>query len=242
MFKLFTSQEAKVEIKGVVFEGMNLAQAKVAFLGLMAQEHINHHQMGQLYNYVVDNKLPEKAGYKDAKAWFTEQLVDLSQAALTMYGAVAAAFSEEVARRFGVTCLSLLLTYAEAADLEVNHEEPGPALIEVPNEQGHVTPKAFSQCSVEEMRRALQRKRKPASSKPLPPEAVVLADRYREAVTGSFPKGALIKVQVRNQKGKAVLDFKGIPVEQVAKLIEALMAQLPPAPQVRLVEKVAPQA
>jgi hypothetical protein len=92
------------------------------------------------------------------------------------------------------------------------------------------------------MRRALQRKRKPASSKPLPPEAVVLADRYREAVTGSFPKGALIKVQVRNQKGKAVLDFKGIPVEQVAKLIEALMAQLPPAPQVRLVEKVAPQA
>jgi hypothetical protein len=45
---------------------------------------------------------------------------------------VAEAFSEEVARRFGVTCLYLLLTYAEAADLEVNHEEPGPTLIEVP--------------------------------------------------------------------------------------------------------------
>ncbi len=39
------------------------------------------------------------------------------------YGAVAEAFSEEVSRRFGVTCLSLLLTYKEAADLEVNPEE-----------------------------------------------------------------------------------------------------------------------
>jgi len=38
----------------------------------------------------------------------------------------------------------------------------------------------------------------------------------------------LVKVQVRNQKGKGVLDFKGIPVEQVAKLGEALTAELPP--------------
>jgi len=88
----------------------------------------------------------------------------------------------------------------------------------------------------------LQRKRRPASSKPVPPETVVLADRYREAVTGRFPKGALIKVVVRNQKGKAVLDFKGIPVEQVAKLIEALSGELPPVREMRLVEQVAPQA
>ena len=112
----------------------------------------------------------------------------------------------------------------------------------MPNAHGQVTSKPFSQCGVEEMRQALQRKRKPASSKPLPPEAVELADQYREAVTGRFPKGVLVKVQVRNQKGKAVLDFKGIPVEQVAKLVEALTADLPPAREVRLVEKVTPLA
>jgi hypothetical protein len=105
-----------------------------------------------------------------------------------------------------------------------------------------VAAKPFSQCSVEEMRRALQRKRKSASSKPLPPQAVQLADQYREAVTGRFPKGVLVKVQVRNQKGKAVLDFKGIPLEQVAKRVEALTGELPPVPQVRLLEKVTPQA
>jgi hypothetical protein len=242
MFKLFTNKEAKVETKGVVFEGMNLEQVRVAMLGLMAQEHINHHQMGQLFNYVKNKELAEKAGYKDAKTWFSVHLVDLSKSALTMYGAVAEAFSEEVARRFGVTCLYLLLTYAEAADLEVNHEEPGPTLIEVPNDKGQVATKPFSQCSVEEMRKALQRRRKPASSKPLPAEAEVLADQYREAVTSRFPKGVLIKVEVRNQKGKAVLDFKGIPVEQVAKLVEALTGDLPPVRELRLAEKVAPQA
>ncbi len=101
--------------------------------------------------------------------------------------------------------------------------------------------KPFSQCSVEEMRKALLRKRKPASIKPLPPEAVELADQYREAVTGRFPKAVLVKMAVRNQKGKAVLDFKGIPVEQVAKRVEALTGELPPVSQVRLVEKVAPR-
>ena len=52
-------------------------------------------------------------------------------------------------------------------------------------------------------------------------------------MTGRFPKGVLVKVLVRNQKGKAVLDFKGIPVDQMSKLIEALTGQLPTGPEVR---------
>jgi hypothetical protein len=58
---------------------------------------------------------------------------------------------------------------------------------------------------------------------------VVLAEQYTEAVALRFPKGkgALVKVAVRNQKGKAVLDFKGIPLEQVSQLAEALTGELP---------------
>jgi hypothetical protein len=104
------------------------------------------------------------------------------------------------------------------------------------------TARNVAQCSVEEMRRALQRKRRPASSKPLPPEAVALADQYREAVTSRFPKGTLIKLQVRNHKGKAVVDLKGIPLDQMLRLAEALTSELPPVPEVRLVEKVLPVA
>jgi hypothetical protein len=204
-----------------------LEQVRVEMLHLMGQENLNHHRMGQLYNFVVDKKLAEKAGYKDAKDFFTQRLVDLSQPALTMYGAVAAAFSAAVTRRFGVTCLSLLLTYAEAADMKVNHEEPGNTPIEVPDDKGEVSTQPFGNCSVDQMRRALKRKRKPSSSKPVPAEAEALADQYRAAVQNRFTKGTRIKVLVRNEKGEAVLDFKGIPVAQVSKLAAALTEEPP---------------
>ena len=187
-------------------EDAPLEQLRGELLDLMAQESCNHHRMGQLYNHIVNKKLPEKAGYKDARAYFSKQLADLSLTALKMYGAVASDFSEPVARRFGVTCLYLLLTYAEACGLELNYEEPGATPIEVPDEKGHVTVQPFSQCSVDQMRRALQRKRRPTSSKPLPPEVEARAEQYSEAVALRFPKGkgTRVKVLVRNEKGRAI--------------------------------------
>ena len=45
-----------------------------------------------------------------------------------------------------------------------------------------------------------------------------------------------------SQKSKAVLDFKGIPLEQVNRLTEVLTGELPPVPKVPLLEKLLPQA
>jgi hypothetical protein len=232
MFKF----RAKEEVKSVVHEGMTLEQVRKAMLDLMMEESTNHYRMGQLYNYVVDNRLAEKADYKDAEEYFSKHLSDLSFSSLRLYGAVANSFSEQVSRRYGVTCLSLLLTYKEVADLEVNHEEPGGTVIEVPEENGAVTAKPFGECSVNEMRLAIQRKRKPSSSKPLSEADLTLADQYRKAVTDRFPKGVPVRVQVRNHKGKAVLDFKGIPLEEVGKLSEALAADLSPVPKLQRLE------
>ncbi len=58
-------------------------------------------------------------------------------------------------------------------------------------------------------------------------------------MTGRFPKGVRVKVQVRNEKGNAVLDFKGIPLEQVSRLAQALTEELPPVRTVQLVEQPA---
>lgn len=219
MFGFKSQQE-----KGAVQEGMTLEQVRVAMLDLMKEENVNHHRMGQLYNYVVGSKLAEGAGYKDSRDYFSKHLADLSWATLTTYGAVAREFSEPISRRFGVTCLYLLLIYKEAADMEVNHEEPGGTVIEVPGENGAVTPKPFGECSVAEMRMAIRRKRKPTSSKPLPAAELAFADQVREAVAGRFTPGDAVRVQVRNHKGKAVLDFKGIPLSQLGKLGEVLSA------------------
>jgi hypothetical protein len=240
MFKLFTTKEDKVVTTTTstttLPEGMTLEQVRTAMLQLMMGEASHHHRMGQYYNYVVDHRLAEKAGYKDAKDYFSKHLADLSQTALTLYGAVAKAFSEPVARRYGVTCLYLLLSYKEATDIEVNHADPEGTLIQVPDDKGQLMSKPFGQCTVEQLRRALLHRRKPGATKPLPPEAELRAGQYREAVTGRFPKGTRVKVQVRNEKGKAVLDFKGIPLEQVGQFVAALSGELPPVRTVQLVE------
>jgi hypothetical protein len=239
---MFFSKPSKQPVTGVVQEGMTLEQARVAMLQLLGQESINRHRIGQLYNYVVDAKLAEAAGYESAPAYFTQHLSDLSPAALQMYGIVASNFSEELTGRFGVTCLSLLLTYTEVADIPLVHESPGGTVIEVPGDSGAVDSKLFSACSVEELRKAIRRKRKPTSSKPLPAEEVALADQYREAVTRRFTQGDGVRVQVRNLKGHAVVDFKNIPLSQVAKLSEALAGSPPAVRRVPPTEKPLPTA
>ncbi len=200
---------------------------------MLREDHVLH---------VVKNKLPEKAGYKNASEWFSKHLVDLSQASLTLHGKVAEAFSEAFSRRFGTSCLSLLLTYEKAAELEVDREEPGNTVIEVPTDNGQAQAKPFSQCSVDQMRRALQLERKPGSSKPMPPGAVERGEQYHAAVKALFPKVTTVEVQVRNIKGKAVVDFKGIRLEQMNRLIELLTCELPLVPKVPLLEKRVPQA
>ncbi len=52
--------------------------------------------------------------------------------------------------------------------------------------------------------------------------ALARADQYRKTVMGRFPKGVRVRVQVRTEKGKAVLDFKGIRVANVGKLNESI--------------------
>ncbi len=242
MFELFQkSKEVSKQVQGAIAQDMTLEQVRVAMLQLLAEESINHHRMGQLYNYVVDRKLAELAGFKDARDYFSQNLCDVSQSALTMYGAVARKFSEEIARRFGVTCLFLLLTYKELSGIKVDHDAPGDTLIDVPDTKGVVTSKPFSACSVDEMRRALQGKRKPTSSKPLPAEDLAVADQVAKEVTSRFAKGDPVRVQVRNYQGEAVLDFKGVPLAKRRELVEALLADPAVAATVHQEEK-APKA
>ncbi len=225
--------------KTVVQEGMTLEQVREGMLQLLSEETINHYRMGQFYNYTVDSKLAEAAGYDSAPDYFSQKLPGVSTAALKMYGAVAEAFSEQVCGQFGISCLYLLRTYGEVADIKLSHDEPGATVIEVPDEKGAVESKAFSACSAEELRKAIQRKRKPSSSKPLPPEEVALADQVRKEVTSRFVKGDPVRVQIRNHKGEGVLDFKGIPQSKLVKLAEALLA-LPGVRQALLGEKPPP--
>ncbi|HYI00785.1 hypothetical protein [Hyalangium sp.] len=206
-----------------ISETMTLMEVHDEFCQLLLNENSNHYRMGLLYNHVVKQKLAEKANYKNALDYFAKNIKAVSRSTLLMYGAVARAFSENVTAEFGVTRLNLLLTYKEVADIPVNNAEPGVTSIEVPASDGTAAPKLFRECTVEELRHAIQRKRKPTSSKPLPPEVLAEVEDYREAVIDRFPEEAPVHVEARNHKGMVLITFKDIPLAQLDGLAEILM-------------------
>ena len=53
--------------------------------------------------------------------------------------------------------------------------------------------------------------------------------KYRTALKGQFTQGSNVQLQVRNEKGNSVLDFKSVPIEEVGTLILALMDHVPPS-------------
>ncbi|HEX8700715.1 MAG TPA: hypothetical protein VF815_17825 [Myxococcaceae bacterium] len=226
----------------LVPDGATLEQICGEMVRLMGEVNVNYYRLGKLYGHVVDKGLAEKEGYKDAPTYFRQHMADLSTASLNTYRAVAKAFSEQVAVRFGVTCLYLLTIYQEAANVKVNPEEPGPTLIEVQGKNGEVTKKPFSACSVEDLRGALRLKRKPASSKPVPAEDVAQVDTYRAALTGQFSQGSDVQLKVRNKKGNSVVDIQNIPLAEFDTLILTLVDYLPPGSQPRREDEAPPSA
>lgn len=151
----------------------------------------------------------------------------MSRATLVSYGAVARKFTAAVCGQFGVSRLSLLLTYAEAAKIQLNPAEPGGTFIAVPGENGAVAHKLFSDCSVMDLRKALYAKRRPTSSAPLPQQDLALVEQYRPAITGRFSAQTPVRVAARNLNGQAVISFKDIPLSQVDALTEALIDGVP---------------
>lgn len=204
-------------------ESLTLQEAHDEFSQLLQTESTHHHRMGQLYNHVVKNKLAEKAQYPNALAYFTKHFKAVSRATLLAYSTVAKTFTEPVTIEFGVTRLKLLLTYKEVADITLSAAAPGATPIEVPDKDGVVALKLFQDCTVEELRKAIVRKRKPASSKPLPPEVVSLVEAYRDAVISRFPEDVPVDVQVRKHKSGVLITFQDIPMSQLDGLVEILM-------------------
>jgi hypothetical protein len=204
-------------------ETMTLQEVHDEFCQLLLTENSHHHRMGMLYNHVVKHKLAEKAQYKNALVYFTQNIKAVPRSTLLLYSAVARSFSEQVTTEFGVTRLNLLLTYKAVADIPVNTAEPGLTTIEVPNSDGVVALKPFRDCSVEELRQAIQRKRKPTSSKPLPPEVLTQVEGYREAVITRFPEDIPVRVDARNHTAGVLISFKDIPLSQLDGLAEILM-------------------
>lgn len=186
----------------------------------------NHYRIGQLYNYVVEKKLAATGGFKNAQAFFSQRVKELSQAVLSLCGTVARAFTAEACTRYGAYHLHALLTYGKAAKLPLSREEPGPTPIDVPKADGSVERKPFSQCSVEEVREAVKHKR--AKEAPgLPEKDVALIQALRDTVTENFPEDSShTRFTARVIEDKTYITLKDVLVDDLELLTETLLDNL----------------
>jgi hypothetical protein len=206
---------------------MTLQQVRESILGYVAQGNAGHFHIGRLYNHTVENKLAEKEGFDSAQQFFSQQIKALSQAMLSRCGTVAREFTEQACGKYGVSNLSALLTYAKQVDLRPDSNDPGATPIDVPEEGGGVVRKPFTECTVEELRRATKHKRNPTRATMPPPDATRV-QLMRDALARHFSQGGNVRFNAHYQRGKTLLSLQNVPLEAVERLAEALLEGLQP--------------
>ncbi len=204
------------------FSGWTIEQARDSIRAHLKEGNAGHYNIGCLYNYVVDHKLAEEKKYENAQAYFSQHIQELSQSTLSRYGAVAREFTEEACRAHGVMKLLTLRAYAKEADLPLSAGGPDSMLIDVPQESGAVAQKPFAECSLEELRQAVKHKRKP-SRVTMPATDAARIQFMRDSFSRHFAKGARVELKTSVLRGKTLLTIQGVPLEEMERLMEALM-------------------
>ncbi|HEX8439460.1 hypothetical protein [Archangium sp.] len=207
---------------------MTLDEATSTMNVLVQQGSTAAHQIGTLYNHIVSRKLAELAGYKTSRAYFNKHVKGLSQATLSAYGTVARQFPESVCTQYGMFNLRALISYVEATGGAMG-SDPGLLTIDVPQEDGKVVTKPFSDCSVEEVERATRAKKAPPPVRvPVPDQARLLF--FEDSLFRNFNGVAQVRFSAHNEDGKTFLNLQNVPMQEVTRLIQALQEGLEAQP------------
>jgi hypothetical protein len=210
-----------------------LDQIRDTILTLVKESSKQQHEIGRLYNYAVDKKLAELAGYRSAREYFSQNVKVLSQATLSAYGTVAKRFTAQHCTQYGMFNLRALIGYAEAANVLLGGEDPGAVIIDVPQEDGSVEQQLFADCSLDAVERATRAKRMP------PPAQVPANDRAQllflvASLEKHFQPVAPVRLTSRVEKGQTLVNLEGVPLTALPLLMTALQEGVQAAPTVAL--------
>jgi hypothetical protein len=207
-----------------------LEQCHDSILQSLMQGTAGHYRIGRLYNHIVDNRLALERGYRSTREYFRRHVRVLSHRALTMYGAVARVFKLPVCEQYGMASLGALLEYLRLAHIwiwQIDTKEPGPTPIEIPRRGGLQLAKPFSDCTLEDLRTAIQGRRAwPGHGKLEPEEAPV--ERYLETLRRHFKDNAQFtpKMDAQVNNRRVHLRIRHLRVWELERLTEALRSTL----------------
>ncbi len=212
----------------LTLDDLTLDQIKDIINDLARQGSLFQYQIGAMYNHVVSRKLAELAGYRTVQQYFSQHVKAISQSTLGNYGIVARNFSADTCTKYGLYRLRALLRYLEAINITVP-EDPGVVFIDVPQDDGKVVKKVFSECSVDEVESATRAKKAPVPVRvPVPDKARLLF--LEDSLFRNFEGVAQVRLTANNQEGQTFLTVQGVPMSEVTRLIQALQQGLEAQP------------
>jgi hypothetical protein len=215
---------------GIAFDTKpTLEQIRDSIITLVKESSTQHHEIGRLYNYAVDHKLAEQAGYRSAREYFSQNVKVLSQATLSAYGTVAKRFTAQHCMQYGMFNLRALLSYVQAANVQLGGEDPGAVIIDVPQEDGSVKQELFADCSVDEVERATRAKRlPPVAQVPVGDRALLLV--LSASLEKHFQPVAPVRLSSRVEKGQTLVSLEGVPLKAMTLLLTAIQEGVEPHP------------
>ena len=207
-----------------IVDSPELREAAKALEDLLKQGEEAAWKIGAIYNRIIDEKLAEKSGYHRARDFFANRFADVSQATLTHYGAVARAFTETDAARYGVTLLSALLTYEKLAGVKPNEADPGAVPIKLPGER---QPRRFSDCHRADLMNALKAlKAHSGDEEAIAPEEKKLLDRLHEALEALGEHSPIALTSRPARDGTQVVFTVALKEHELGMLLEVLTRAL----------------
>jgi hypothetical protein len=189
-----------------------------AIKDLNTNDQRNHWEMGRRYNLIVDGRLMEQVGDKQAREYMKAQLPELSPATLKRYGAIARHFKQDDAAKYGTTRLCALLTYLTLRGIHPESTPLDKMTVMLPQEGGEA-PKPFAECTVAELNAAIRaRKHEPEHYSERDAAQI---KKYQEGLSGKLGERMTLKTHAHH--GSPLIDLTNVPLDQLAELGQLLM-------------------
>jgi hypothetical protein len=188
-------------------------------------------QVGHMYSYVVTQRLAESQGYKSAWDYLGRHIKGISRTSLALYGNVAVYISQASVAKYGTERIRAWLNYLRARHVSVPLTDPGTVLVGVPLEGRADTTlwKPLSECSVDDVRRATRAVRSRGKARIAVTDAV-RSLFLKDSIEQHFKDIATVRLNARNQDGKTLVTLYDVPVEEMARLVQALQAGMEAQP------------
>ncbi len=193
----------------------------------LLQQHLSrlnaeHYRIGRILNEVVDRRLGGISNYQAAMKLLGPAVKALSEKDVSRAQAAARRFSEAVFVRYGVRRLSTLVQYGKRLRKEWVKGEPSHMLLRVPTEEGDLREKPFSECTPEELGRALSIVQTKEFS-PVPRLDAYCIHLLREGIRKRFAEDCSVSVKTCVREGRTYVTLKGVSVTELKMLAQALL-------------------